>query len=326
MNSPINYSPLLTYLANTPLENWAMRLPEHIAHGLSTKRFGDLPGWYRALEALPQVSANTQELGATVKVGEREALTEDQWLTLEQSFKALIPWRKGPYELFGLSINTEWRSDWKWERLEHHITPLAQRKVLDVGCGNGYHCWRMLEAGAERVIGIDPSPRFIVQFYMIKHFLAKAPVDVLPLGIEALPAKMEFFDTTFSMGVLYHRRSPMDHLLELRDTLVSGGELVLETLVIDGNLGETLVPAGRYAQMNNVWFLPSVPTLLCWLEKCGFTNVRCVDVTPTSSEEQRSTEWMKFHSLPEFLDPDDSSKTLEGHPAPLRAIILANKG
>jgi tRNA (mo5U34)-methyltransferase len=173
------------------------------------------------------------------------------------------------------------------------------------------------------VIGIDPSPRFVVQFYMMKHFLGDIDVDVLPIGIESLPHDLQSFDTTFSMGVLYHRRSPMDHLRELKATLSSGGQLVLETLLIDGELGEVLVPEGRYAMMNNVWFLPSADTLISWLSKCGFRNPRVVDIAPTTVEEQRATEWMTFHSLADFLDPNDSNKTIEGHPAPLRGVFVA---
>src|SRR5690606_36990246 len=135
--------------------------------------------------------------------------------------------------------------------------------------GNGYHCWRMLGAGAGRVIGIDPSPRFVVQFQMIKRLLGmQHPVDVLPLGIEALPANLGAFDTTFCMGVFYHRRSPMDHLRELKETRRPGGQLVLETLVIDGEAGQVLVPPGRYAMMNNVWCMPSTDTLVGWMAKC----------------------------------------------------------
>ena len=126
------------------------------------------------------------------------------------------------------------------------------------------------------------------------------------------------------MGVLYHRRSPIDHLLELRDCLQPGGELVLETLVIDGKLGEVLLPEGRYAKMRNVWFLPSCETLMSWLKRCGFINIRLIDVTPTSIEEQRSTEWMQFHSLKDFLYADNHQLTYEGQPAPKRAIIIAN--
>ena len=125
------------------------------------------------------------------------------------------------------------------------------------------------------------------------------------------------------MGVLYHRQSPFEHLITLRDSLKQGGELVLETIVIDGGLGEVLVPEGRYAQMRNVWFLPSCETLMSWLRKCWFADVRLIDVTPTTIEEQRSTDWMTFHSLKDFLDGENPQLTVEGHPAPKRAVITA---
>jgi len=197
--------------------------------------------------------------------------------------------------------------------------------VLDVGCGNGYHCLRSHGEGAARVIGIDPSPRFVVQFYMIKHFIGDIAVDVLPLSLEQLPADLRFFDTTFSMGVLYHRRSPMDHLLALKSTLRPGGQLILETLLIEGDKGTLLVPEGRYAKMNNVWFLPSADTLIGWLTKCGFNRPRLIDVGYTTADEQRVTPWMQFHSLSQFLDPANCRLTVEGHPAPMRGIFIAEK-
>jgi len=327
-SSPIDYSGFIEALQkpdDSPFTQWALTLAQQCANGLSTQRFGDLPKWYTALESLPTVKAAYSHFGDRVTIGKREQLDDAQWQHLYNALTELIPWRKGPFEFFGIHIDTEWRSDWKWQRLKKHISNLQGRTVLDVGCGNGYHCWRMHEQGAARVIGIDPSPRFIVQFYMVKHFLEHCPVDILPIGIEGLPPHLAAFDTTFSMGVLYHRRSPMDHLLELKNTLCSGGELVLETLVIEGGLGDVLVPEGRYAKMNNVWFLPSVPTLISWLQKCGFDNVRCVDCTLTSTEEQRSTDWMKFQSLPDYLSLDDDTKTVEGHPRPMRAVLIANK-
>ncbi len=114
-------------------------------------------------------------------------------------------------------------------------------------------------------------------------------------------------------------------MLELKDCLVQGGELVLETLVIEGDAQQVLVPEDRYAQMRNVWFLPSVATLSLWLRRAGFTEVRCVDVSTTSTEEQRSTDWMRYQSLAEFLHPDNPSLTIEGLPAPKRAVMIARK-
>jgi len=321
----INYRPLLTALEDAGLEQWSRVLPEQIALGLCTKRFGDLPDWLAALKDMPNIQAKQVELLTKVQLGERCELTNSQFGHMTKTLQQLIPWRKGPFELFGLHLDTEWRSDWKWQRLQPHLGSLKGQRVLDVGCGNGYHCLRMLGEGAARVIGIDPSPRFVVQFYMLKQLLGQQPVDVLPLGIESLPKKLQCFDTCFSMGVLYHRRSPFDHLQELWDTLKPGGKLVLETLVIEGKLGDTLVPEGRYAKMNNVWFIPSVDTLLSWLNKMGYIEARCIDVNTTSVKEQRATDWMRFQSLPDFLNDADTSKTFEGHPAPKRAIIIAHK-
>jgi tRNA (mo5U34)-methyltransferase len=181
----------------------------------------------------------------------------------------------------------------------------------------------MLGDGALEVIGIDPTPLFVVQFWALQKYLRKDGIWVLPQGIEQVPAKLQAFDTVFSMGVLYHRRSPMDHLQELRECLRPGGQLVLETLVIEGGPGQVLVPEGRYARMGNVWFLPTPETLLGWLRKLGFTDVELIDVTVTTTEEQRATEWMRFHSLADFLDPEDPSRSIEDHPAPRRAIVTA---
>ena len=182
----------------------------------------------------------------------------------------------------------------------------------------------MLGEGASRVIGIDPSPKSVYQFYAIKHFAGEHhPVDVLPFGIEHMPPKLKAFDTVFSMGVLYHRRSPMDHLLELKELLRNGGQLVLETLIIDGKEGESLLPQGRYAKMPNVWFLPSADSLISWMRKIGLRNPRMVDQCKTTTEEQRSTDWMTFDSLETFLDPEDPNKTIEGYPAPIRAVFVA---
>lgn len=321
----IDYTPLITALQNTKLQALADAIPEAASQGLCTKRYGDLPGWLDALGAMPSVTPSSVDLKNEVRIGHPSDLNANQQAALEASLRALIPWRKGPFQIFDTHIDTEWRSDWKWDRVIQGISSLENRTVLDVGCGSGYHCWRMLGAGAARVIGIDPSPRFVVQFHQVKKYLPDAPADVLPMGIEALPQQLNAFDTTFSMGVLYHRRSPIDHLRDLKDTLKPNGELVLETLIVDGELGYSLMPEGRYAQMNNVWFLPTIATLELWLRRAGFKDIECIDINVTSLEEQRATEWMQFLSLKDFLDPTDISKTIEGYPAPKRAVIKATK-
>lgn len=321
----IDYQPLYNNLLDAKADAWAKVLPQQLATAFDLTRHGNLEQWQTVIECLPKLATTHRLLDAdAVQIGLSDDLPETARMQLEHQLKALHPWRKGPYNLFGINIDTEWRSDWKWNRLKNHISPLNHRMVLDVGCGNGYHCWRMLGAGAKMVIGIDPLLLNVMQFQLVRKLHGEAPLYVLPLGIEELPYGLNAFDTVFSMGVLYHRRSPIDHLLELRDCLQPGGELVLETLVIDGRLGEALLPEGRYARMRNVWFLPSCETLISWLKRCGFKNIRLVDVTTTSTEEQRSTEWMQFNSLKDFLSAENPQLTCEGLPAPKRAIIIAN--
>jgi tRNA (mo5U34)-methyltransferase len=302
-----------------------------VLHALLQQRFspefhGDFNKWQAALQQLPQVTASHIDLDcAALRVGQATDLNVEQRVMLQHSLRQFHPWRKGPFDVFGIHIDTEWRSDWKWDRLKDHITPLTERAVLDIGCGSGYHCWRMRGAGARFVLGIDPTLLFVMQYLALQTYINDPQVQVLPLGMEDMPRDMRCFDTVFSMGLLYHRREPQQHLAELKDCLRDGGELVLETLVIDEAHGEVLIPDGRYAQMRNVWAIPSVSTLIDWMQQSGLRDVRCVDVSVTSTEEQRRTDWMQFQSLGDYLDPQDSTKTVEGYPAPMRAICIATK-
>jgi tRNA (mo5U34)-methyltransferase len=317
----IDLTPLVQHLAGSPLAAWANGLQADLNQRLE-KGHGDLQRWQAALAALPALTPGTIDLASSVTLGgDCDELTRQR---LREALMGLSPWRKGPFHLFGVHVDTEWRSDWKWARVAPHLD-LQGKRVLDVGCGNGYYQWRMLGAGARSVIGIDPNWLFFCQFQALRQFLPDLPAWHLPLALEDLPPNLQGFDTVFSMGVLYHRRSPIDHLFALKDCLVKGGELVLETLVVRGDEQQVLVPDDRYAQMRNVWFLPSVAALELWVRRAGFTDVKCVDVSYTTPDEQRSTEWMRYQSLEHFLDPDDHSKTVEGLPAPMRAVITARK-
>lgn len=308
-------------IAGTDLSPWLEVLPAQLAEWHKQNKT-DLDKWQRLLEKLPAIHPTDVDLLSQVRVGSDSDATpyeQKQIVGLLQQFK---PWRKGPFHIHGVHIDTEWRSDWKWDRVLPHLSPLAGRSVLDVGCGSGYHLWRMRGEGAKLAVGVDPYPLFLMQFMILNHFIGDDSVFQLPVGIEALPA-LKSFDTVFSMGVLYHRKSPLDFLQQLKSLLRKDGELVLETLVVDGDEHTVLLPGERYAQMRNVWFIPSVAALENWLTRVGFSDIRTVDVSATSVDEQRSTEWMRTHSLKDFLDPNDLSKTIEGYPAPVRAVTIA---
>ncbi|WP_337022420.1 MULTISPECIES: tRNA 5-methoxyuridine(34)/uridine 5-oxyacetic acid(34) synthase CmoB [unclassified Pantoea] len=320
----IDFGRFYQQIATGPLASWLEVLPAQVAAWQRENLHGKFRDWEKSVDYLPLLNPQTLDLVNSV-TATADDLTDRQRLGIENLLRNLMPWRKGPYSLYGTEIDTEWHSDWKWDRVLPHISPLTHRTVLDVGCGSGYHMWRMIGAGAKLVVGIDPMQLFLCQFEAVRKLLGDdRRAHLLPLGIEQLPA-LQAFDTVFSMGVLYHRRSPLDHLLQLKNQLVSEGELVLETLVVEGDENTVLVPGERYAQMRNVYFIPSAAALKGWLEKCGFVDVRIADYAVTSVEEQRRTSWMTSESLSEFLDPNDSSKTIEGYPAPLRAVLVARK-
>lgn len=281
---------------------------------------GKLPEWRSILESLPAGERTPARLeGPAVAVGTE--LAPDARERVRELLLRLAPWRKGPFSIGGIAIDSEWRSDWKWDRLAAAISPLAGRAVLDVGCGNGYYALRMHLAGARIVVGIDPTLLYLAQFRAVTHWLRREPVHVLPLRLHDLPSPARAFDTVFSMGVLYHQRSPEEHLRQLRAALRPGGELVLETLVLPGDEPAALAVDGRYARMRNVWLLPTLPLLERWLRDAGFADLRTADISPTTTAEQRRTEWMPFHSLAEALLPGDPARTVEGWPAPCRALL-----
>ena len=304
---------------------WRQALEPVLTDYFANPKHGDYARWQAALDQLPDVDKVSCALdNDQVTIGAANDLPDNEREQLESALKNFMPWRKGPFNLFGIHIDTEWRSDLKWQRVSRSIAPLQDKLVLDVGCGNGYYAWRMLGAGARHVIGIDPTLLFVMQCQVFKKYLPNAAIDILPLAIQSLPAPIAAFDSVFSMGVLYHRRDHLEHLQQLKQLLKPGGELVLETLVLDGEPGQVLFPAARYAKMNNVHAIPDVSVLTEWVTSAGLVNVRVVDVTPTTLAEQRRTDWMQFESLADFLDKNDRSKTIEGYPAPVRAILLAN--
>ncbi|MGE0860358.1 MAG: tRNA 5-methoxyuridine(34)/uridine 5-oxyacetic acid(34) synthase CmoB [Gammaproteobacteria bacterium] len=277
-----------------------------------------------ALAALPALKATRCVAGAVLRV--EGACAPATRADLRSALLALAPWRKGPLEFFGVCLDAEWRSDLKWARVAPHLAPLAGRRVLDVGCGNGYYAWRMAAAGAALVVGIDPALPALAQGLALRRYWQGPAPCLLPLASDALDARLACFDTVFSMGVLYHRRDALAHLAELAAALKPGGELLLETLVLAEGGAAVLEPGERYCAMRNVFQVPAPRTVLAWLAARGFADARLVDVTATSTVEQRRTAWMPRHSLPEFLDPRDARRTREGHPAPLRAVFVARRG
>lgn len=285
---------------------------------------GDVPKWEAAINTFPTlVASNINTSKDAIRIGTPEDATDNERDVLKTGLLKLHPWRKGPLDFFGIYMDTEWKCEMRWDRLKDHVD-LNGKKVLDLGAANGYYTWRIKGAGAKLAMGVETYLLSVMQFHAMNHYIKSQDVSVLPISMDTIPYDLHSFDVVFSMGVLYHRKDPQEHLRHIKSMLAPNGVCVLESIVIYDEEGDVLQPEDRYAKMNNVPYVPSVSTGKKWLEEAGFSQVDVVDVSETFAEkEQRSTEWMTFLSLNDFLDPNDPTKTVEGLPAPKRAVYIA---
>ncbi|STV22413.1 tRNA (5-methoxyuridine) 34 synthase [Klebsiella pneumoniae] len=321
----IDFSNFYQLIAKSPLSHWLETLPAQVAAWQRDALHGKFREWERAVEFLPELTPWRLDLLHSVTAESETPLSEGHQRRIENLLKNLMPWRKGPYSLYGINIDTEWRSDWKWERVLPHLSDLTGRTILDVGCGSGYHMWRMIGAGAHLAVGIDPTQLFLCQFEAVRKLLGNDQrAHLLPLGIEQLPA-LEAFDTVFSMGVLYHRRSPLGPSVAAERSAGARGRAGAGDA---GGLKEMKIRCWYRATAmrkcaTSILSLGGGPEIVAG--EVRVIDVRIVDACVTSTEEQRRTEWMTTESLADFLDPQDQRKTVEGYPAPLRAVIIATK-
>ncbi len=274
-------------------------------------------------QSLPDI--NTKISGfekGFVSVGSEKEISKEDCDLLHNILKEMKPWRKGPFRLFGIEIDSEWNSFLKWQRFENYID-IKDKKILDIGSSNGYYLFKMSEQKPLISIGIEPFIPYYYQFRAIRKYLNTDNIFTIPVSFDALPEVKGFYDYIFCMGVLYHRKCPMEMLAKIKRIMADDGVLILETLIIPGNENIALVPEKRYAAMNNVHFIPTLKTLEIWLKKSGFHDIFVLDITRTSIDEQRRTPWTFEKSLVDFLDCNDKNKTVEGYSAPIRAVIKA---
>jgi tRNA (mo5U34)-methyltransferase len=236
--------------------------------------------------------------------------------------KELRPWRKGPFKINDIFIDSEWQSFIKYNLIKKHFD-LKDKVVGDIGCNNGYYMFRMLEDNPKKIIGFDPSILTKIQFDFINYFVKSDKIIFELLGVEHCEFYEEKFDVLFCLGVLYHRSDPVNTLKSLAKSINKDGCLILDTFMIDGELEVALTPNKKYSKIPNIYFVPTIPALKNWCLRAGFSDVEVLETSTTNFDEQRKTEWIYGESLEDFLDKDDPSKTVEGYPAPKRVYIKA---
>ena len=292
---------------------------------IECREWKNVQPWYEQIQTISQIEKKNLSIdyGDWFSVGKKEDLSFEEHEIVLNAAKKLIPWRKGPFNIFGLEIDSEWQSNIKNNLIRPHFN-LKDKIVADIGCNNGYYMFRMLEDKPKKLVGFDPSPLTLHQFEFINHFV-KSDIIYEMLGVEHLEYYNHKFDFIFMLGVLYHRADPIGTLKSLARGLNSKGEILIDTFMIDGEEELCLSPNKRYSKIPNIYFIPTILALKNWLERAGFEDIEVIATTITTSEEQRKTPWSFDQSLEDFLDPNDNSKTVEGYPAPKRVYVKARK-
>jgi tRNA (mo5U34)-methyltransferase len=261
----------------------------------------------------------------TITIGKKSEVSKNQLEEIKQALQMFMPWRKGPFNIFGIDIDAEWKSNNKWNRIKPFLPCLKNKVIADIGCNNGYYMFKMAHYNPKLVLGFDPTIHY---YYTFKSLNAMANCENLQfelLGVEHLHLFPNTFDVIFLMGILYHHPSPIDLLKKVLIALKKGGTLVLETQGIPGDEPVALFPEKRYAKVPGTYFVPTKSCLLNFVKRSGFKNSNLFYSHKMSSDEQRQTKWMTFQSYKDFVDKDDENKTVEGYPAPIRIYLTAEK-
>ncbi len=258
-----------------------------------------------------------------VRIGAPGEITAEELARVEAALRAFMPWRKGPFQVFGIDIDAEWQSQRKWERVLPVLPSLEGKVVADIGCNNGYYMFRMAAHEPAMVLGFEPFVQHYFAFKTLNGLAGQENLHVEPFGVEEIGLFPASFDCIFLMGIIYHRISPVEMLRDLKKAIKPGGTLIVESQAIPGELPVALFPDKTYAKVPGTYFVPTAPCLINWLKRAGFEAIELFAEHPMSSVEQRRTDWMTFESYADFIDPADPGRTVEGYPAPWRIYLKA---
>lgn len=293
--------------------------------GIDASNREGIADYRQAVEDMPEYHFPEMDFSKDhVTFGNKASLSEEKLEDLKKRLLDLSPWRKGPFDIAGINVDAEWRSELKWDRVLPAVKNMEGRRVCDIGANSGYYMYRMLDQNPELVVGLDPTVKYYLQFLALQKLTAPNTLHYEPFGLEELIHYPKFFDTIFCMGILYHHRDPVSILRMINESMVKGGQLIVESQGIPGDGPFALFPEKTYAKVKGTYFVPTATCLVNWLKKSYFEDIEVFYVSEMSSEEQRPTEWMTRQSYSDFVD-ENTQLTVEGYPAPVRIFVSAHK-
>ncbi len=111
----------------------------------------------------------------------------------------------------------------EWETFRSMLPELKGKRVLDLGCGYGWHCRYAREKGALSVVGVDLSNRMLEQ---ARRMTDDPAIEYRNLAIEDFTCAEDEFDAVISSLAFHYLKDFGELCRKLHRALVAGGSLV----------------------------------------------------------------------------------------------------
>ncbi|MGI6006656.1 MAG: class I SAM-dependent methyltransferase [Ruminococcus sp.] len=138
----------------------------------------------------------------------------------------------------------------EWHQLKKMFPSLKGKRVLDLGCGYGWHCKYAVDAGARSVIGIDASRKMIEE--AVKRNLTPE-ITYKVCSLEAFDYPENGFECVISNLVLHYIEDLDDIFRKVHRTLCREGIFLL-------NIEHPVFTSG----INQEWIADAQGCLLYW--------------------------------------------------------------
>lgn len=112
----------------------------------------------------------------------------------------------------------------EWHQLQHLFPCVKDKKVLDLGCGYGWHCKYAISQGAKEVLGLDLSDKMIET--AIKDN-ADPRIKYMVSGLDSFDYPQEYYDLVISNLVLHYIENLDDIYSKVYSTLKDDGVFLL---------------------------------------------------------------------------------------------------
>jgi len=242
----------------------------------------------RALSAEFQASAAHSRLSLHLDPV-RDHLSQSVREFVQRQVEAEPYWFQKIEVLPGLFSNG-W-SDPAVEKLPYYGLPedLTNKRVLDIGCAEGFFSFEAERRGAREVIGIDSFTDSIRRFNIAKAARQSNASAYLMNVYDLEPKRLGTFDVVLFYGVFYHLKHPQYALERIRS--VCTGDLLFQTHIYEepavrGTPWARFFPHGILSGNNKELYDPTVFWLfnsvccLAMLDHVGFTDLKVVSDDP----------------------------------------------